>query len=277
MRAFIAAIGALLLLTGCTKYTDEQFFEAIKNGDTRMVQAIIDQRDMTKVGNGRTLFIDEKNNNVYIAPIASVSGNKGKGFSGLWIAVEENKPEVVKILLQQKFDLSEQHAVMPLLYFVSSVDSCKSMIRLFAQNGIKFDEFTATDYDPIVLMTATFGKWDCVYALIESGADPTAKGFSGNGLLAEAVVQNNGMDIDYLIRKMGGFDPLSSDSNYAMIFAAKNGNSNLVRNFLERGFDKCHIHRGKFLRDFAISKNHLETAALLPTKEQCISDDPALK
>ena len=50
-----------------------------------MVQAIIDQRDMTKVGNGRTLFIDEKNNNVYIAPIASVSGNKGKGFSWLWI------------------------------------------------------------------------------------------------------------------------------------------------------------------------------------------------
>jgi ankyrin repeat protein len=232
---------------------------------------------MTKVGNGRTIYFDKKNFKAYNAPIASVSGYKGKGFSGLWVAVQENKPDVVKILLQQKFDLTEQHADVHLLYLLAGADSCKSMVRLFAQNGVNFDEYNDEGWYPIILIVAEEGKWDCVYALIESGANSKATRRQGYGLLAEAAIQNNGMDIDYLISKMDGFDPMSYDSNLAMIFAAQNGNSNLVRNFLERGFDKCHSHKGKFLRDFALSKNHPETAALLPTKEQCISDYPELK
>lgn len=273
MRIILISICTILLLTSCAKYTNEEFFTAIRNGDEKTVQAIINQRDMTQVRDGNAYQFDEATFKTTIVPIEKVSNKSTdeNGFSGLWIAVEENKPEIVEILLHQKFDLQEQYVVdgitLTLRELVVENRCNPSLIKLFAQRGLDFN--VVNNESPVILNAAYMGKWHCVDALIEAGADAKAVGISGDGLLTAAVLNPEKVDIDKLIQKMKDFDPLSKDANVAFIHAARSGKTNLVETFLAKGFNKCLNHRGKYLRDIAMENNHSETAALLPTMNEC--------
>lgn len=275
-RKILALLWLAMVISGCTKYTDEQYFTAIRNGDARTVQAIISQRDMTNIKDGNAYEFDKATFKTRIVPINQMPSKDafGNGFSGLWIAVEDNKPEIVEILLQQNFDLAEEHKVddttLTLGEIVGAENSCNpSIIKIFAQKGVAFNNVGLKNGSPVIVTAASAGKWDCVDALIEAGADPKAADSRGMGLLTQAVFQYEKINIDNLIQKMKDFDPFSFDANLAFIHAARSGNAGLVKNFLNRGFNKCHSHKGKYLRDIALEENHVTTAELLPTKEQC--------
>jgi hypothetical protein len=70
---------------------------------------------------------------------------------------------------------------------------------------------------------------------------------------------------------MKDFNPLSSDSNFALIFAAQKGDVRLINNFINRGFNTCINHNGKYPRDFAIESKNIRAVELLPTPKVCQS------
>ena len=279
MRYILISICIIAFLTSCTNYSDEQFFSAIKSGDAKKVQDIINQRDMTKVRDGNSYGFD-KNNNLVVIPMnnklnqSAING----GFSGLWLAIDIGRPEIIEVLLQQKFDFAEKHVIfedvsISLRELAVMNKSCPTTIKLLQKKGVDFNRIEAGSSSPVIHVAADQERWNCVYALIETGANTNVFKHSGEGLLSAAVLSSTEVDIDYLIKKMNKFDPLSVDSELAFIFAAQRGNSKLVKNFLNRGFNSCHNRQGKNIRDYAYENNHLDTAALLPTKDQCMIEN----
>ena len=280
MRNIFFLILTTLILSGCTKYTDDQFFTAIAQGDEKTVQAIINQRDMTKAKIGLRYHYSRSNKMLFeILPIEenSNSSQSENGWSGLWLALHYGKVEIVEILLQQDFDLSENHGIsedspLYLPELALSKTHCTSkIIKKLAQKGVDFNKINpSSNYPPIIQAASLINNWNCVYVLIDAGADPHVVGLSGEGLLAHAALAEPGeVDIEYLIKKMGGLDLDSSDSGLAFIFAIQKGNMNLTKFFLNRGLNKCHSRKGKYLRDFALEYKQAEIAELLPTKAEC--------
>jgi len=270
----------VLLLSGCTKYTDDQFFTAIAQGDEKTVQAIINQRDMTKAKIGLRYHYNRSNKMLFeILPIEenSNSSQPENGWSGLWLALHLDKVEIVEILLQQDFDLSENHGTsedssLYLSELALSKTHCTSkIIKMLAQKGVDFNKINpSSSYPPIILAASLINNWNCVYVLIDAGADPHAVDSSGGGLLVHAALAEPGeVDVEYLIKKMGGLDPDSSDSGLGFIFALQKGNMKLAKFFLNKGLNKCHSRKGKYLRDFALEYKQAEIADLLPTKAEC--------
>ena len=280
MRNIFISILAILMLSGCTKYTDEQFFTAIAQGDEKTVQAIINQRDMTKAKIGLRYHYNRSNKMLFeILPIKenSNSSQPENGWSGLWLALHYNKVEIVEILLQQDFDLSENHGISEdsSLYLpelaLSKTHCTSKIIKKLAQKGVDFNKINpSSNYPPIVRAASLINNWNCVYVLIDAGADPHAVDASGVGLLAHAALAEPGeVDVEYLIKKVGGLDPESSDSGLAFIYAIQKGNMDLAKFLLNRGLNKCHSRKGKYLRDFALEYKQAEIANLLPKKAEC--------
>jgi len=275
MKKMLTPFFMVLILASCTKYSDDDFFTAIKNGDVKTVQAIINQRDMINVKDGNAYEFNETTFQTRIVPRKKTSEDAVRnGFSGLWVAVQYNKPEIVEILLQQKFNFSEKHAIddtiITLAELVGAERNCNPLIiKKLSENGLGFNKTNFDDERPVIVMAAVAGRWDCVDALIESGADPKAVDSSGVGLITQAVLQYENVNVDDLIQKIHGIDPLSFDANIAFIHAVRIGNEQLVKTLLNRGFNKCHTHKGKYLRDIALEGHNVATAELLPTKGQC--------
>jgi ankyrin repeat protein len=279
MRNIFILILLALMLSGCTNYTDDQFFTAIAQGDEKTVQAIINQRDMTKARIGVRYHFDKSNFKIEILPIEENTkiSRKDNGWSGLWLALHLDKAEIVEILLQQDFDLLETHEIdedtsLSLPELALSKKTCNSrIIKRLTQKGVDFNKMLPSSNGPLIIRAvSSFFNWDCVYVLIDAGADPHTVGPHGDGLLAYAALAEPGeVDIEYLIKKMGSFDTDSSDSGLAFIFAIQKGNVNLAKFLLNKGLNKCHSRKGKYLRDFALEYKQAEIADLLPKKAEC--------
>lgn len=279
MRNIFISILTALMLSGCSKYTDDQFFTAIAQSDEKTVQAIINQRDMTKARIGLRYHFDKSNFKIETLPIEEnkKSSRKDNGWSGLWLALHLDKTEIVEILLQQDFDLLETHEIdedmtLSLPELALSRKSCNSrIIKRLTQKGVDFNKtYSSYGSPPIIAAASLINNWNCVYVLIDAGADPHVVDSSGGGLLMHAALAAPGeVDIEYLIKKMGGFDTDSSDSGLAFIFAIQKGNMNLAKLLLNKGLNKCHSRKGKYLRDFALEYKQAEIAALLPKKAEC--------
>jgi len=269
-RKILALLWSAMFLSGCTKYTDDQFFTAIKNGDTKVVQSILDQRDMTKVRDNRALVWNENTSEAEYVIRTSNEKKDMQGFSGLWVAAENGKPEMVDILLQQKFSLTEEHLGMSVVEMAAGSKPCTpKIIRSFAENGADLNAIGRLSGQPPILTAAMMKNWNCVYELIELGANTKAVDMGGRGIVTSFVEFGDNTITENLIDKLIEFDPLSSDANQALILAAYLGNSTMVKNLLNLGVDGCFIYQGKYPRDQAMKKQHTETAELLPTKEQC--------
>lgn len=276
MRIMLPSICAVLFLTSCTKFTDEDFFAAIRSNDAKKIQVISRQRDITKIKEPNAYDFDKATATLKVVPL-DMNSSKAElehGFSGLWVAVESNKPEIVKILLQHDFDLKEKHRVGDVtltLGDLAGTGYCNSsLIKLLVQKGVAFDGDTLQS-GPVLLTAAGMDKWNCVHALIDAGVNTGVTDSQGGGLLTSAVLSNKNIDIDYLITKIKDFNPLSSDSNYALIFAAQKGDVRLINNFIGRGFNACINHKGKYPRDFAIESKSIRAAELFPSEKDCQS------
>jgi len=211
----------------------EEFLEAIKNGDRTKIEHLLETnpslaRTKTSTGVSATVFA-LYNRNAQLA--ATIAGKKGK------------------------LDIFEAASL-------GQLTQVKDLIR---HNSSLLNSYSADGFTPVAL-AAYLGQKETVEYLIENGADvnAVAKNTTGYTPLTGAVSQNHTEIAKMLVRNSanvnhsyeGGFTPLTH--------AAFSGNTELVRFLLDQGADpNTRTLDGRSPLSLAIEKNHVQVKDLL--------------
>ncbi len=211
----------------------EEFLEAIKNGDRTKIEHLLETnpslaRTKTNTGVSATIF-----------------------------ALYNRNAQVADTIAVKKGQLD--------IFEAASLGQLSQVKDLTRHNSSLLNSYSADGFTPVAL-AAYLGQKETVEYLVENGADvnAVAKNTTGYTPLTGAVSQNHteiakmlvksGSDVNHSYE--GGFTPLTH--------AAFSGNAELVRFLLDHGADpNTKTSDGRSPLSFAIEKNHPQIVDLL--------------
>ena len=211
----------------------EEFLEAIKNGDRTKIEHLLETkpslaRSKTSAGVSATVFA-LYNGNRQVA--TTIAGKKGK------------------------LDIFEAASLGDLAQVKDLVKHNSSLANAYSPDG----------FTPVAL-AAYLGQRETVEYLIENGADVNAVAGNTTGFtpLTGAVSQNH-TEIAKVLVKNGANVNHSYEAGFTpLTHAASSGDTELVIFLLDHGADpNTKTSDGKSPLSFAIEKNHLEVISIL--------------
>jgi len=196
--------------------TKPMFINAIKNTDKFVLNLLLEH---------------EVNN--YIFDITN-------GYNLLIEAVEQNNLPMVQFLIQKGVNVNEKNFKSSTPLIISAENGDKDIVEYLVEHGAQINERNA---DGETALKVSYTKWNCniVKYLIEHGANINDTNHLGKTLLILAIEENQMEMIQYLLQHATLKIDLEDGLHWtALMYAAKQGNVQIIKRLLEQGANVKH-------------------------------------
>jgi ankyrin repeat protein len=203
--------------------------------------------------------------------IINKQGNVEQSTNGsdslLITAVSENKPDIVRYLLQHgaMIDYANRNGVTPLIG--AAIKGHTEIAKLLIEKGARLD-MQSQSGDTALTLAVDKGQTEIAKLLIEKSAKLDVQNKNGNTTLIIAAVKGNTELVTLLVEKGAKLDVQNQYGNTALILAVDKGNTEIVRQLTEKGakLDAQNKNNGDTALTLAVWKDHTEIAKLLIAK-----------
>jgi len=202
---------ALLVLSLCVVADDQQFIEAVKNGDVDTVMSLLDYG------------ID-------------VNQPVGFGTSALAHAAYRNDLAMVELLLLKgEADVNTANDFGATALYMAAANADAELVRRLLRAGSDPNAGLLSGETPL-MAAANRGRLVVVKLLLENGADPDAReSTGGQTALMWAAAEHQAKVIELLIEHKVDVNVPSNSGFTALMFAAQQGNADIARKLLNAG------------------------------------------
>eukprot|EP00347_Sterkiella_histriomuscorum_P012575 403368041 len=218
---------------------------AVKKNNEQIVQALIDIRYPLNI---------QKNNGVTAVGIASYTGNvkildmlyrvgadinflSQKGINPLYIAIKQNKIEVVKYLVERKANIHLRYPQLeeysPIFYAIRQGNL--KVIEIMCDSGLDFETIKNNEgYDPIHF-AAVIDQDDIVNYLSLRKKYLDTEDMNGYTLLTKYLLKENLDLAQKMLQRSASINYQNKDHQSSLIICLRNSKERAVRFLLERG------------------------------------------
>jgi uncharacterized protein len=249
-----------------TAFSQKAFIQSITDGDNNKVSLFLTGGIDTEIGqhNSNSLTIAVENNKSEIVELLLKHGVEinPRGFAGspLCIAAAKGYADIAELLIGKKADINYLDGNRNPIMFAASAghnDLVQLLLNAKADPNIQGE---SSKFSPLML-AARNGHIETVKLLLAKGADPKLLDHGGQIALTHAIFSGKTAVAELLIADKS-YEP-ETDSTPALIMAISRGKINIAKNIIERGTDLNALVSSLPLLSWAIKNKHYTGAELL--------------
>lgn len=170
---------------------------------------------------------------------------------------------IIDIENYRNHDITRCRSLLPRIYRLNTLERmCNTPISPTAPNDILKRAYDGGDPNPLLVQCAATGDIDTVKELLNHGADIKHDRYSAFRVAAAAGKYDL---VKYFIDRFKDFDMITAVNNYAFVFAAANGHTEIVRLLHENGASNIDNNRYDFAYMLAMNNLRIDTVVYMLT------------